>query len=142
MNYGKPVIANSTPWQDQAQIELVRHGECGFIASTPRTIARAILKLAHNVDLRTKLGRNAQSHIRQLGDPVESTDRLEKALRVVVAGQENPRASEDLAKAQLAAHYLAAHQFGHSWREQIALRPLYYRVRFHQWRKALFRPTN
>ena len=142
MNYGKPVIANSTPWQDQAQIELVRHGECGFIASTPRTIARAILKLAHNVDLRTKLGRNAQSHIRQLGDPVESTDRLEKALRVVVAGQENPRASEDLTRAQLAAHYLAAHQFGHSWREQIALRPLYYRVRFHQWRKALSRSTN
>ena len=27
MNYGKPVITNSTPWLDQAQIELVRHGE-------------------------------------------------------------------------------------------------------------------
>jgi glycosyltransferase involved in cell wall biosynthesis len=139
MNYGKPVIANSTPWQDQAQIELVRHGECGFIASTSKAIADAILKLANDSELRTRLGRNAQAHIRKLADPEESTDRLESALQAAVAGQENPLASEDLARAQAAAAYLDKHQFGHSFSEQVALRPLHYRVRFHQWRKTLLK---
>jgi glycosyltransferase involved in cell wall biosynthesis len=137
MNYGKPVIANSTPWQDQAQIELVRHGECGFIASTPRAIADAILKLASNTELRTRFGKNAQAHIRKLADPEESTNRLEAALQSAVAGRDNPHASEDLARAQAAADYLDKHQFGQPFSEQIALRPLYYRVRFHQWRKTL-----
>lgn len=136
MNYGKPVIANSTPWQDQAQIELVRHGECGFIASTPHTISETMLKLADDVDLRTKLGHNAQSHIRKLADPAESTDRLEDALRAACNGTENRHASEDLAKAKAAADYLDEHQFGHDWREQVTLRPPYYWSRFHQWRHS------
>lgn len=139
MNYGKPVIANSTPWQDQAQIELVRHGECGFIASTPQTIADAILNLAGDVDLRTRLGNNARSYIRQLADPVESTNRLEGVLQAVAGNQDNPRAVEDLSKAHATAAYLDRHQFGHSFGEQVALRPLYYRVRFHQWRKTLLK---
>jgi hypothetical protein len=42
-----------------------------------------------------------------------------------------------LVKARDAAAYLDAHQFGHSWREQLALRPFYYRVRFHEFRKSL-----
>jgi glycosyltransferase involved in cell wall biosynthesis len=142
MNYGKPVIANSTPWQDQAQIELVRHGECGFIASTPKAIAGVILKLASNTELRARLGRNAQAHIRKLADPGESTNRLEAALQSAVTGRNNPHASEDLARAQTAADYLDKHQFGHSFSEQIALRPFHYRVLFHQWRKTIRRRTS
>jgi glycosyltransferase involved in cell wall biosynthesis len=136
MNYGKSAIANSTPWLDQAQIELVRHGECGFIASTPQTIAEAILKLADDADLRSTLGRTAQSHIRKLADPIESTNRLESALRTAVAGSENPGANEDLRNARATADYLDEQQFGHSLHEQIALRPRYYWARFHQWRHA------
>ncbi len=136
MNYGKPIIANSTPWQDQAQIELVRHGECGFITSTPGTMADAILKLASNPQLRAQLGRAGQLHIRRLADPVESTDRVEDALRAAVAGTENSHAAQDIVQAEAAANYLDRQQFGHSWREQMALRPLYYRVRFHEWRHA------
>jgi glycosyltransferase involved in cell wall biosynthesis len=135
MNYAKPVIANSTPWQDQAQIELVRHGECGFIASTAQAIADAMLKLANDADLRTRLGKKAQIHIRKLADPEGSTDCLEDALRAACHGTNNPRMSEDLTRAKAAADYLDEHQFGHSWREQLALRPLYYRTRFHQWRR-------
>jgi glycosyltransferase involved in cell wall biosynthesis len=135
MNYGKPVIANSTPWRDQAQIELVRHGECGFVASTAHAIGDAILKLACDPDLRKELGRNAQAHIRALADPMKSIEGLEMALRTAVSGRDNPRASEDLMKAKEAADYLERHQFGHTWREQLALRPTYYRTRFHEWRK-------
>ena len=137
MNQAKPVIANSTPWQDQAQIELVRHGECGFVASTPTAMADAILKLAGDAGLRQKLGAAAQRQIRTLADPATSLDRLESALGTTVAGNSNPNVTEDLDQARRTAGYLDAHQFGHSLRDQFALRPFHYRVRFHEWRKAV-----
>ncbi len=136
MNYGKPVIANSVPWIDQAQIELVRHGECGLVASIPETICNAILTLAADAGLRATMGAKAQSHIRQLASPEESLDRLEGVLMAAVQRKLNPRIDEDLRRAQEAAAFLDTHQFGNGWHEQLALRPFYYRVRFHQWRKA------
>jgi glycosyltransferase involved in cell wall biosynthesis len=135
MNFGKPVIANSTPWADQAQIELVRHGECGFIAGTPAAMAAAMLTLACDSELRGKFGHAAQRHIRAISQPDESLDRVEAAIRAAVAGRDNPRFSEDHSKARGAAAYLDIHQFGHSFSEQLALRLFHYRVRFHQWRK-------
>jgi hypothetical protein len=95
-----------------------------------------MLKLANDAELRTRLGKKAQIHIRKLADPEGSTDRLEDALRAACNGANNPRLSEDLTRAKAAANYLDDHQFGHSWLEQLALRPLYYRTRFHQWRRA------
>lgn len=141
MNLAKPVIANSTPWLDQAQIELVRHGECGFIASTPRSIADAVLRLASDPALRNELGIAGQRHIRRLADPEESIERLERALSATLSGKPNPNAQEDLAAARAAAVYLDAHQFGHSWHEQLVLRPFHYRVRFYQLRRKLHLPT-
>jgi glycosyltransferase involved in cell wall biosynthesis len=139
MNYGKPVIANSTPWQDQAQIELVRHGFCGFIASTRTTMADAILRLAYDHELRGELGHNARTHVRELADVDESTNRLEIVLRAALFGTDNPFAREDVDKAQAAASYLDEQQFGHTWKEQIALRPFHYRVRLHDFRKSITR---
>ena len=136
MNLGKPVITHSVPWQDQAQIELARHGECGFVASTPAAMAAHICHLAEDPDLRQRLGQQAQTHIRQLADPAVSLDRLEAMLHAALANRDNPFAAEDLIRARRTAAYLDAHQFGHSWSEQFALRPLHYRVRFHDWRKA------
>jgi glycosyltransferase involved in cell wall biosynthesis len=142
MNYGKPVITNCVPWHDQTQIELVRHRECGLLASTPQTMSEAILTLADDPSLRARMGEAAQRHIRRVTDPVASFDRLETALNTVINRRANPHSNEDLARAKEAAEYLDAHQFGHGWREQLALRPFYYRVRFHQWRKALRRRFN
>lgn len=135
MNLGKPVITHSLPWGDQAQIELVRHGEGGFVASTTRTMADAILTLANDSVLRDRMGQKARQHIRTLADPAVSTARLEEILVVAAAGLDNPQATEDLACARAAATYLDVHQFGHSLLEQIALRPFHYRVRLHQFRK-------
>jgi len=135
MNYGKPVIANSTPWQDQAQIELVRHGECGFIASLPQSMARAILRLSSDTSLRHEMGQCAKRHIRTLADSEQSLNRLETALSCAINRQPNPFAKSDLAKAKETAAYLDAQQFGHTWRERLALQPFHYRVQFHQWRK-------
>lgn len=136
MNLAKPVIANSTPWGDQAQIELVRHGEGGYIASTPASMAEKAHALAADPSLRAEMGRRAQSHIRQLTNPEGSVDRLEAILRAVVERQTNPFARDDLRRAEAAARYLDQHQFGESWREQLSLRPFHYRVRFHQLRSA------
>ena len=135
MNLGKPVITHSVPWCDQAQIELVRHGECGFVASTAATMADAILTLADDRALRGRMGAKARQHIRALADPETSIARLEAVLRATVEKRGNPFAAEDLEQARRTAAYLDAQQFGHSLLEQLALRPFYYRVRFHQFRR-------
>ncbi len=135
MNFGKPVVTHSTPWSDQAQIELVRHGECGFIASTPATMAGAMLRLAGDAALRGRMGEQARRHIRDLADPGTSITRLEAIFRAAVEKRDNPFAAEDLRRARETASYLDAQQFGRSLGEQIALRAFYYRVRFHQFRK-------
>ncbi len=137
MNLGKPVITHSVPWQDQAQIELARHGECGFVSSTPVAMAEKILLLAEDDVLRRRMGAEAQRHIRALATPDVSITRLEKLFEATIAKRENPFALEDFQRAQETAAYLDEHQFGHSFQEQIALRPLYYRVRFHEFRRFL-----
>jgi glycosyltransferase involved in cell wall biosynthesis len=138
MNLGKPVVTHSVPWEDQAQIELARHGECGFVTSTPAAMAAVMVRLAENRPMREKMGAQAQAHIRALADPTVSVSRLECILRAAIEKESNPLAGEDLARARAAAGYLDEHQFGHSLREQAGLRPFHYRVRFHQWRKARF----
>ena len=134
MNLGRPVITHSVPWQDQAQIELVRPGECGFVASTPAAMAEIILTLAADGDLRARLGATAREKIRALAAPKTSLNRIEAVLRAVVEKRDNPFAAADLVQARAAAEYLDAHQFGHTLGEQFTLRPLHYRVRFHQFR--------
>jgi len=137
MNLGKPVIVNSTPWQDQAQIELVRHNECGIIASNEERMADAISKFARDKEFRTQLGRNAKLHIRKLANPQVSVDRLEEVLQLAISDTPNPHAGEDLRNAEAAAKYLDEQQFGHTWSEQLGLRPFHYRVRFHELRHAI-----
>ena len=138
MNLGKPVVTHSVPWGDQAQIELARHGECGFVTSTPAAMAKAMVRLATNRELMQNLGAEAQRHIRELADPESSLNRLEAVLRAAVRKTDNPFAREDLTRAKGAAKYLDEQQFGHFLLEQTALRPFYYRVRFHEFRKAFF----
>jgi glycosyltransferase involved in cell wall biosynthesis len=137
MNLGKPVITHSVPWADQAQIELVRHGECGFVTSTPVTMADAIENLASNAPLRAQMGAAARSHVRSVGDPAVSIVRVEAALQSAVEGRANSFAAEDFERARRAAAYLDAQQFGHSFREALVLWPTYLRVRFFQLRNAL-----
>jgi hypothetical protein len=107
------------------------------VASTPAAMAGAILKLAGDVALRERMGAQARAHIRALANPETSIICLEEILHAAIEKHDNPFATEDLEKARRTAAYLDAHQFGHSLLEQIALRPSYYRVRFHEFRKCL-----
>jgi len=57
---GKPVVVNSTPWADNAQIEILDHGVTGLIANTPKTYADAVAYLINNKAEAQKMGRLAQ----------------------------------------------------------------------------------
>lgn len=137
MNLGKPVITHSVPWQDQAQIELARHGECGFVSSTPGAMASAIRIFADDTALRQRMGLRAQERIRALANPDASISRLETIFQAAIDKRDNPMAADDVQQANETAAYLDKHQFGHSLLEQIALRPLYYRVRLSELRRAI-----
>jgi glycosyltransferase involved in cell wall biosynthesis len=137
MAMGKPVITNSVPWHDQAQIELVRPGECGLVASTAKSMKMAVLQLAADEGLRTSFGAAGRRHILSLADPQRSTDRLEIALQCALTGQPNPCAEEDLDMARKAAEYLDKHQWGHSIEESTFLRTQNFRWNFLKWQRAL-----
>jgi glycosyltransferase involved in cell wall biosynthesis len=142
MNLGKPAITNSVPWYDQAQIELVQPGVCGFVASTPGAMAGAILRLAGDRGLRLQMGKNAQHRVRTLADAATSIGRLERALEAAVEGRDNPEAGADLQRAEAAAAYLDLHQFGHTVAERITLRAGQWRFRLHEFRRTFLRaPT-
>src|SRR5438034_10826691 len=100
-------------------------------------MADAIQRLATDAWLRRRLGDAGQKHIRALADPETSIARIEQICRAALKGCDNPFAAEDLSRAKKTAAYLDAHQFGHTLGEQFALRPFYWRVCFHKWRRAI-----
>ncbi|MCX6896558.1 MAG: glycosyltransferase, partial [Verrucomicrobia bacterium] len=137
MNFGRPAIVNHAPWNNQGPLELVPPGECGFAVTSVPQMTAAILKLGADEKLRKQMGDSARQHIRALTDPEVSLNRLENALHSTLTNQDNRLAEEDECLAAAAARHLARHRFGHTFREQLALRPFYYRVRFHHFRKAV-----
>jgi len=139
MNFAKPIIVNSTPWMDQAQVEMVPHGKCGFLVSTIKSTARAVLQLADDEALRKKMGLAACIHVREMASAKNSIARLEETFLCAISGNPNPRAKADLQHAREVASFLNKHQFGHSLKEYAALWPLYYRVRFSEWRRFIKR---
>jgi len=58
-----PVVALSTPWQDNSQCEVVGHNIGGLIALTPKGFCRAIDTLLQNKPLREKMGRAGRQSI-------------------------------------------------------------------------------
>jgi len=137
MALGKPVITSSVPWHDQAQIELVRHGECGHIASTVPSMKAAILRMADDSAWRVACGKAARKHILSVADPEDSVDRVELAMRCAIEGRDNPLAEQDVEKAIKTAEYLDKHQWGHSLDETLCLRSNDTKVRFLRWQRQL-----
>lgn len=62
MSCGVPVIANETPGrrENNAQCELVVHGETGFLANTPDAVLHFLCELAASPDLLQKTGSAAR----------------------------------------------------------------------------------
>jgi len=121
MALGKPVITHSVPWHDQAQLELVRAGETGLIASVISSLTRAILQLADDPALRASLGLAAQRHISELSDPKISVQKIMTALRCAAENHDNPDQAMDAEHILQTARYLDRAQWGSGLRERLYL---------------------
>ncbi len=129
MSVGKPSIANSTPWADQAQIELVRPGQYGFIASTPAAMAKKILWFAENKEKRVQMGAQGARHIQRLTDLDASVDRLEKCIQALLDRSGNPFVDSDLAQGLETDAYVRRHEWGSDLGEMIHLRTKALRIK-------------
>jgi hypothetical protein len=63
MSYGLPVIVNSTPRLDNAQIELCQHEKTGLVANTVSALSSALTRLMEDKDFSQKLGLSARQFI-------------------------------------------------------------------------------
>ena len=71
MAAGLPVVANPVG----VQAELVRPGETGFLAETPREWAEAVGRLAHDPDLRRRLGQAGRRRVEKEFSPAVGAGR-------------------------------------------------------------------
>lgn len=69
MAAGLPIVTLSTPWGDNAQVELVKQGETGFVCSTVQGLVRAVLLLSSNEFLRRSIGDSSRRRIQWLANP-------------------------------------------------------------------------
>jgi len=69
MAAGLPIVTLTTPWGDNAQVELVRHNETGFVCSTVEGLAQALLCLSYDEGLRRSLGAASRQRIKELANP-------------------------------------------------------------------------
>lgn len=68
MANGKPVVTNLTPLHDTAQIEVVDHGETGYVAYGNQAYAEAVVELLNKDDLRKEMGRKAYVKAKNMYD--------------------------------------------------------------------------
>ena len=78
MAAGKPVVVNSTPLVDNAQIELVDNGITGFVANTPKDYANALIFLLKNKDKSKEMGQAGYEKVKKCYDARKLTKILEK----------------------------------------------------------------
>ena len=83
MAAGLPVVANPVGMQAQ----LVRHGKTGFLVETPEQWSEAIGRLAHDPELRRRLGRAGRQRVEQDFSFANGARRWLELLRKVEKGQ-------------------------------------------------------
>jgi hypothetical protein len=131
-----PVVVQATPWGDNAQAELIRDGETGFMVSDSGGARRALARLVAEPGLGSALAQAAALDIeRRFG--VGPTWRLLGAFigHALGRGRGLIETPADLAadqRARLAAG-IASYGHSHPWQARLAAeRPLYLRPWF--WR--------
>ncbi len=88
MASGLPVITMSTPWGDNAQVELIQNGKSGFVCRGPEEMSRRICDLT-NPELRQKMGSLGKSRIGNLANLDKETDILEAVIISTLTGSES-----------------------------------------------------
>jgi glycosyltransferase involved in cell wall biosynthesis len=90
MGAGSPVIVRTTPWGDNAQVELVANGETGFVCASVAEMSRRLADLALNPDLRLAMGRRSRDRIQAKGNLETELNVLEDVLSCVCTGTRGP----------------------------------------------------
>lgn len=86
---GTPTVVNSTPMRDNAQIELVDHGETGFVANSSPSFGDAIIELLEDQQKRKEFGETAKKRAAKNFGPKTITQRLEREyLRLINDSEE------------------------------------------------------
>lgn len=83
-----PVITRSTPWCDNAQVELVKNRETGFICWSVPEMARRLIDLTSDEKMRQQMGAAAQKRILALADVQSEIDILDEVIGHLVSGKE------------------------------------------------------
>jgi glycosyltransferase involved in cell wall biosynthesis len=85
MALGVPVVTSSTPWTDNAQVEVVDNGVNGWVANHPRVFAEAIADLLEDDERREAFGVAALEKARMKWHPRTLTQDLENLFETVMA---------------------------------------------------------
>jgi len=83
MALGVPVVTSSTPWTDNAQVELVDNGVNGWVANHPRAFAEAVADLLGDDARRLAFGAAAAEKASATWNPVALTRQLERLFEAV-----------------------------------------------------------
>ena len=84
MEAGLPVIVRTTPWGDNAQVELVHCGETGFVCGSVAEMSRRLVDLARDAALRERMGQAGMERIRGKARLEQEVDVLEAVIQSVV----------------------------------------------------------
>jgi glycosyltransferase involved in cell wall biosynthesis len=127
MSLGVPVVTCSTPWVDNGQLELVEHGETGYVANHPRPFGEAVVALLEDESLRERLGAAARSKVDRTLDVRPLTRQLERLYEALLAGAPapapwDPSPREVDAFAQEYQHRLSREFRPLDWRERLEAR--------------------
>lgn len=76
----KPIVVDSTPLVDNAQIELVDNGKTGFVVYSPKAFAEAIAYLASNREVARKMGLAGYAKVKREYEAKKVTRVLEKRI--------------------------------------------------------------
>jgi hypothetical protein len=90
MTLGLPVVTSSTPWTDNAQVELVETGVNGYVANHPRSFAEAIAALFDDEERRAALGRAAAEKAASHFSSIPLTRQLEELYSSLLRDGEAP----------------------------------------------------
>ena len=85
MALGVPVVTSSTPWTDNAQVEVVDNGVNGWVANHPRVFAEAVADLLGDEQRRRAFGAAATEKVRASWHPSGLTRQLERLFEAVTA---------------------------------------------------------
>jgi glycosyltransferase involved in cell wall biosynthesis len=90
MAVGVPAVTSSTPWADNAQVEVIDNGVNGWIANHPRSFAEATAALLGDEPRRQAFGAAAIEKVRSNWHPAPLTRRLERLFEALADTGEPP----------------------------------------------------